>query len=164
MELDPMNYMEGHSIDLLRIETDCIVLSVKQVPVGSPVLNTVLEFLSDAEINLEILTQTAPVRGKSELAFVLPQRNKADIERLICMLADLYPKAQALLNENITLLSLTGVGMRTQSGIAARFLNVFSSLDIPVLMITTSEIRVAAVIPEIHAPEAVKAVKSAFSL
>ena len=54
--------------------------------------------------------------------------------------------------------------MRTQSGVAAKFFQVLADAEVPVRMITTSEIRIAVVIADEYVPQAVRAVKAAFDL
>lgn len=153
-------YMEGHAIDQLRIDTDSLLFSVRGARADADVLERVLSYFDRENVVVNILTQTAPVDGRTEYGFIISDRHKAQAQYLKTALEG----CECLINEHIVRLSLTGIGMRTQSGIAARFLDVFAREDIPVLMITTSEIRIAAVVESESAARAVAALRTVFEL
>ena len=76
------------------------------------------------------------------------------------------PKGQLeqTVNKNITRLNLHGIGMRTQSGVAARYLQVFADNDIQVMMVTTSEICISCIVRNEDAKKAATAIQAAFQL
>ena len=57
-----------------------------------------------------------------------------------------------------------GVGMKTHSGLAAKFFTALSKDGINVLMISTSEIRIAALVPLEQLNDAVRALHTAYGL
>ncbi len=67
-------------------------------------------------------------------------------------------------NPNVGKVAVVGVGMKTHSGLAARFFEALSDKGINVLMISTSEIRIAALVPLDQLNEAVKALHTAYGL
>ncbi|MPN39093.1 Aspartate kinase Ask LysC [bioreactor metagenome] len=68
------------------------------------------------------------------------------------------------INKEISKLSVVGIGMRSQSGVAAKFFQLLADNNIPMLMITTSEIRISCVIPSELRDTAVMATADAFDL
>ena len=75
-----------------------------------------------------------------------------------------YPEIKITINKDITRLSVSGIGMRTQSGVAAKFFQVLADNDVQILMITTSEIRISCIIKIEDTEKAVAATKEAFDL
>ena len=65
---------------------------------------------------------------------------------------------------HISKVAVVGVGMKTHSGLAARFFEALSDKGINVLMISTSEIRIAALVPLDQLNEAVKALHTPYGL
>ena len=60
--------------------------------------------------------------------------------------------------------AVVGVGMKTHAGLAAKFFNALSDAGINVLMISTSEIRIAALVPLDQLDDAVRALHTAYGL
>ena len=54
--------------------------------------------------------------------------------------------------------------METQSGVAARVFGVLAAQKIPVLSVSTSETKIALIIPESDEAKAVRSLKAAFKI
>ena len=65
------------------------------------------------------------------------------------------------IDPNVGKVAVVGVGMKTHSGLAAKFFNALSEKGVNVLMISTSEIRIAALVPLEQLNDAVKALHTA---
>ena len=67
-------------------------------------------------------------------------------------------------NKSVGKVAVVGVGMKTHAGLAAKFFNALSDAGINVLMISTSEIRIAALVPLDQLDDAVRALHTAYGL
>ena len=67
-------------------------------------------------------------------------------------------------DESVVKVSVVGVGMRTNSGVAQRMFETLADLNINIQTITTSEIKVSVLIDEKFIELAVRALHSAFGL
>ena len=79
-------------------------------------------------------------------------------------LAEVLPTLSARGSVTGRKVAVVGVGMKTHSGLAARFFQALSEEGINVLMISTSEIRIAALVPLSQLNDAVRALHSAYGL
>ena len=61
-------------------------------------------------------------------------------------------------------ISVVGVGMRNHPGVAARFFSVLAAHKVPVHLVTTSEIKISAVVDQQHLTVAAEALHTEFSL
>ncbi|MEZ4603354.1 MAG: ACT domain-containing protein [Desulfobacterales bacterium] len=61
-------------------------------------------------------------------------------------------------------ISITGVGMRSHFGVAAKMFATLAAENINILMISTSEIRISCVIEEKYTELAVRSLHTAFGL
>ena len=68
------------------------------------------------------------------------------------------------IDANVGKVAVVGVGMKTHSGLAAKFFNALSDKGVNVLMISTSEIRIAALVPLEQLQDAVRALHTAYGL
>ena len=74
-------------------------------------------------------------------------------------------KAGSVTNHHkVVKLSLVGIGMRTQTGVASTMFQALGKAGIPIQMISTSEIRISVVIDEEQLEAGVRAVHQAFEL
>ena len=67
-------------------------------------------------------------------------------------------------DENITKISIVGVGMRSHSGIASKMFQTLSREGVNILMISTSEIKVSCIIDAKYSELAVRVLHEAFGL
>ncbi|MEF9918020.1 MAG: ACT domain-containing protein [Eubacterium sp.] len=148
-----MPYMERHSVDGLNIDSKNLMISLKRVPISSFIFNRCLNDLAAATVNDAI-----------DVSFIVLERDLETVKTIIDALGDEYPEIKITINKDITRLSVSGIGMRTQSGVAANFFQVLADNDIQILMIATSEIRISCIIKASDTDKAVEATKIAFKL
>lgn len=67
-------------------------------------------------------------------------------------------------DSNIAKVSVIGVGMKNHSGVASVMFNTLARENINIIMISTSEIRISAVVEEKYAELAVRVLHTAFGL
>jgi aspartate kinase len=71
-------------------------------------------------------------------------------------------EVQAL--DHVAKISTVGVGMRNHPGVAARFFSVLAAHGIQVHLVTTSEIKISAIIDRQHLEAAARALHTEFKL
>jgi aspartate kinase len=121
--------------------------------------------LAEASVNVDMIVQSVPRAGtRTDLTFTVPA---ASLARSI----DVLGKAKAdigyedmLTDTGITKVSIVGVGMRSNPGVAATMFRTLADRGINLLAITTSEIKVSVLIPEDYTELAVRVLHTAFGL
>jgi aspartate kinase len=71
---------------------------------------------------------------------------------------------KVLSEENIAKVSIVGVGMKNNAGVAARMFEAMAAENINILMISTSEIKISCVIHDKYGELAVRVLHDAFGL
>jgi len=102
--------------------------------------------------------------GKTDLTFTVPKVNYREAMKIAKTVGRKIGAKEVIGDENIGKVSVTGVGMRSHSGVAAKMFSALSRENINIMMITTSEIRISCVIEEKYAELAVQALHTAFGL
>lgn len=159
-----MSPMEHQAITGLAIDNDELMVSLKNVPFD---MNITAQFFSDLakkSINIDMISQTAPVYGAINISFSAPIEDLSELRKILYDFMEKYPQVEMDINKEISKLSVVGIGMRSQSGVAAKFFQLLADNNIPMLMITTSEIRISCVIPSELRDTAVMATADAFDL
>ena len=159
-----MSPMEQQAITGLAIDNDELMVSLKNVPFD---MNITAQFFSDLakkSINIDMISQTAPVYGAINISFSAPIEDLSELRKILYDFMEKYPQVEMDINKEISKLSVVGIGMRSQSGVAAKFFQLLADNNIPMLMITTSEIRISCVIPSELRDTAVMATADAFDL
>jgi aspartate kinase len=124
------------------------------------VLADLFEELAAKSVVVDIITQSES-EGKQRLAFSIPVE---DIKVAQGILNRRFPAIQIEIMDQVSKISIVGVGMRHHPGVAALFFKTLSENNINVHLVTTSEIKVSAIIPKEKLSQAVQTLHTAFKL
>ena len=117
---------------------------------------SLFEPLAQAGINVDMIVQNVSLEGSTDISFTVPasaaDRARAEAEAV----ADEIRAAGVSIDGSIGKVSVVGIGMKTESGIAAKMFRILSDNDINIQMISTSPIRISCVIDEASIEEAVR--------
>ncbi len=115
--------------------------------------------LADAGINVDVIVKTPPhVNQRCSVHFTVPQ---SDGEQALKLLTQFNPQID---QKAVVKLSIVGIGMRTHSGVAAKLFEALEAAQIPMHLITTSEIKVSVLIDQSHVKTALVLVHDLFQL
>lgn len=156
--------MEGQSITGVAIDNDQIMITIRDIPFDMNITAHFFYQFANKSINIDMISQSAPIDGLINISFTVPSSDLNDANKILSAFQEKYPSIGVFINESISKLSVVGVGMRSQSGVAAKFFQLLTDNDIQMLMITTSEIRISCIIKSKDKDIAVKATAEAFEL
>jgi len=125
----------------------------------------VLRPLAQAGIVVDVIVQAHIQNGRTNLTFTLPGSDLArakDILAKAC--ADLCPPDQIKAEENLSKVSVVGVGMRSHAGVALKMFEILAADNIHIHLISTSEIKISCVIEAKYAELAVHSLHDGFDL
>ncbi|MCI1935661.1 MAG: ACT domain-containing protein [Bifidobacteriaceae bacterium] len=139
-------------------------ITLRNIPDRTGMAADVFEALAKAGVNIDMIVQSGTTSGTADISFTIPESQSELTLTQLNNIKDLIGFTDVNLNRKIGKISLVGVGMKTHSGITALFFKALSDANINVLMISTSEIRLSAVVALDDLDDAVRAVHSAFDL
>ena len=144
------------------------MVTLRGIPDRPGRVTAVFNGLAEAGINIDIIVQalaaTDPDHAVADISITFPESQLRKVQEFIDTHKDELEYKTADVNTQIGKISLVGVGMKTHSGITARFFQALSDESINVLMISTSEIRISAVVPLEDLTTEVRSVHTAFGL
>ncbi|MEO5640911.1 MAG: aspartate kinase [Sphingomicrobium sp.] len=121
--------------------------------------------LADAGINVDMIVQSAPHEGlKSDLTFTVPKASLAHSVDALAKVKQAGGFEGIVTNTDIVKVSVVGVGMRSNAGIAAQMFDTLAERQINIVAISTSEIKVSVLISEDYTELAVRVLHTAFGL
>ncbi len=145
-----------HDLNVSRI-------TLTGIRTGPGTMSRIFTPLADADISVDVIVESAPKEGASDVAFTV---SRADFERAR-LLAGEAAKAlsgQVEGEKNLGKVSVVGTGMLNRPGYAARMFDALGGVGIPIRMVSTSEIQVTCVIPAERVEEAVRRLHEDFEL
>ncbi len=153
--------IEQPVVSAVTHDANTAVFKLFPVPSGPDFLARLFDTLAKKGVVVDIITQSETSEGQ-RLAFSV---TKEDIPLSRQALKDFVEKAEHVtLIENMAKLSVVGVGMRNHPGVAARFFAVLAKTGVPIHLVTTSEIKISAVIDQVKLKEAAQALHTEFGL
>ena len=161
-EADPL--METKSITGLSVSERVILVSINHLPSQSRHTADLFIKLARNEINIDMISQTHTPDGFVNLAFTASSEDTHLINEVLAEIQQKYADVIVSTDTQIVKISVVGMGMRTQSGVAATLFELFASNDIDYKLITTSEISISYTIDCSIKEKAIHLIASAFNL
>ena len=120
------------------------------------------ENIANKNISMDMISQTAPINSSNiTVSFTIP---KEDLVKAKEIVSKYVLKNKIIIDENITKLSLVGLGMKHTSGVASKVFNILRKNGIKVKLITTSEIRITCAISSKDTHAAVQGIAREFNI
>ena len=139
-------------------------VTITRVPDRPGVALHLFQPVADANIVVDMIIQNTSIEGHTDLTFTVP---KGDLKKTLAIVnpvaADIGA-GQVVSEENIAKVSIVGVGMKNNAGVAARMFEAMAAENINILMISTSEIKISCVIEDKYGELAVRVLHDAFGM
>jgi aspartate kinase len=139
-------------------------ITVTGLPDAPDTIHRLLKPISDANIDIDMIVVATNKPGHADLSFTVHRDDYAQAQRAVRTAADTYPGSNVGGSDRVAKLSIVGVGMRSHAGVATKLFETLASGNVPVFLVSTSEIKVSVLIPEEALEASVKRLHAAFGL
>ncbi|MBI2354010.1 MAG: aspartate kinase [Deltaproteobacteria bacterium] len=156
--------MEGILVSGVAYDKNEAKIAVMGVPDKPGIAAKILTPLSDAAISVDMIVQNVSQAGLTDFTFTV---TKADLKQALLITNEVAKEIQAkevIADENISKVSIVGLGMRSHAGVATRMFSALAANNINIQMISTSEIKIAVAIDEKYTELAVRVLHETFGL
>ena len=140
-------------------------VTVRHVPDRPGIAGSIFGSLADAAINVDMIVQNVTEDGATtDMTFTV---GKTDLERARRVLGKLQGELdfkEINADPNVAKVSVVGVGMRSQPGVAKTMFHTLAEKGINIQVISTSEIKVSVLIGAEYTELAVRALHTAYGL
>jgi aspartate kinase len=156
--------MESILVSGVTYAKDETKIAVMRVPDKPGIAAKILSPLSAANISVDMILQNVSEDGFTDFTFTV---TKADFKKALLITKEAAAEIHArdvLTDENISKVSVVGLGMRSHAGVATRMFETLAREGINIQMISTSEIKVSVVIDAKYTELAVRVLHDEFEL
>ena len=158
--------MESNVVSGIAYSRDEAKMTLVSVADRPGIAAAIFGHLSDAGVNVDMIIQNIAEDGRTDLTFSCPTEQVIRAERA---LQDGNSKnhvnfQQLIADTNVAKISAVGIGMRSQSGVAAKMFKTLSDEGINIKVIATSEIKISVLIDRKYMELAIQALHDAFEL
>ena len=157
--------MERRLITGISYSKDDIRVTLKNMPDHPGLSSSIFGALAENEINVDMIVQNISADGKLvDITFTLP---KIDLDRAINAIESVRDKigySDISIDKNIAKISVVGVGMASNSGVAYTMFKTLSEKNINISLISTSEIKISILIDKEYGELAVRILHTAYGL
>jgi aspartate kinase len=165
MVVDEDEIVEQQVVTGIAYSPDEAKVTLVNVPDRPGIAAAIFGSLADAAINVDMIVQNVGQDAKAtDMTFTV---GTADVERTAKVLDGLKEElahAEIVTDSNVCKVSVVGVGMRSQPGVAKTMFSTLADKGINIQVISTSEIKVSVLIGSEYTELAVRALHTAFGL
>ena len=163
---DEEEIMESNVVSGIAFSRDEAKMTLTSIADRPGMAAAIFGTLSDAGINVDMIIQNISDNGRTDMTFSCPtEQVKRAEEALNASKEHQSLNFEALIADTeVAKISAVGIGMRSQSGVAAKMFNTLSQEGINIKVIATSEIKISVLIDRKYTELAVQALHDAFAL
>ena len=157
--------MERNEIAGIAADRNEARITLTGVPDQPGTVAQVITPLADAGIQVDMIVHAAtPNTAVSDLTFTVPRASLSLAMSVIEQRKGAIGYAELIHDDSVAKVSIVGVGIRSNPGLAAKMFEVLAERQINLLAVSSSEIKVSALIAEAELELAVRVLHSAFGL
>jgi aspartate kinase len=155
--------MEQAVVSGVTLDEDQVKVTVIDVPDKPGVAANIFGVLAEANINVDMIIQSSAHKGGiNDISFTIGHNRVNEAREILEKEKSSIGTAEVIISEDVDKISIVGVGMKSNPGVAARMFDVLSKHGVNIEMIATSEIKVSCVIPHKKGEAALKALHKEF--
>lgn len=156
--------MEKLTVTGVTLKNDDARMTVADIPDKPGIAAEIFGALAEKKINIDVIVQSTGKDKMNAIAFTLPVASVAEAKATVESLTKKWGSGSISTDENISIVSAVGVGMKSHTGVAASMFKTLADNNINIEMISTSEIKISCVISKDRGKDALRLVHTVFGL
>lgn len=156
--------MEEKSVTGVTVNEDVLMISVNHIPYKPENISLIFQELAAKNINIDMISQTPPEKGKVNITFTTSKKDLNEAKNVLGDLKNKFPKIEIEIDSTVVKVSVIGIGMRQQAGVAAKIFDIFAKNSIEFKQVTTSEISISYTVNEKDRKKAVQVLAKEYEL
>ncbi len=140
------------------------IVTLNKLPHDPKILADIFGALAKQNISIDMISQTAPVAGTISLSFSMSDQDLAQAFEVLRPFNAQNPGMRLDIMGSAVKLTVEGMGMERQSGVAANMFALLAQHNIQTKLVTTAETKISVIIDETDEYEATDLIAKAYSL
>lgn len=141
--------MEEKIITGISVNEDILMVNIEEIPTYAKNVYAILEQAVKFGVNIGVISQNDVSSEHGSFAFTCPQSDKASLEKISEILKEKFERISVIINPYVTKVSIVGIGLISNIGIAARVFKVLADNNISFHQVATSEISIGLIVDEV---------------
>lgn len=139
-------------------------ITVQGVPDVPGVSLQLFRLLADHKIDVDMIVQNVGQEKLADISFTVLKEELKSATRVVQQAVQQIGARSFTLDDDVSKVSVVGLGMARQTGVAHSMFRALADAEINIQMITTSEIKISVLVARASALAALRAVHQAFRL
>lgn len=156
--------MEEKVITGLSVSNDVLMITVNNILFKSNNIANIFEKVAAENVNVDMISQTSPLNERVNLSFTTSKEDIYSIRNVMDEIKRQNSELEVVIEEDISKISLVGIGMMNQSGVTGRVFRALADNEIEFRQITTSEISISYTLNSEDKERAVEVLAREFDL
>ena len=163
--LDEKKLIEKEIVSGVSFSKNESIITISGIPDKPGISAKIFGLISEKNINVDMIVQNISQDGVSaNITFTLPNKELEIAKSLLQQNLDQINYKSIKVEEKVSKVSVIGMGMMSQSGVAEKMFNTLANNSINILAISTSEIKISDLIDEKYTELAVKSLHEVYNL
>ncbi|MAJ34968.1 MAG: aspartate kinase [Candidatus Puniceispirillum sp. TMED52] len=165
MVIEEKSEMEKNLVSGIAFSLDEAKVTLVAIEDSPGIAAKIFGDLADAHINVDMIVQTAASEpGKTDITFSVPETDLERTRKVLDEVRKVITCADMITSSHVCKISVVGVAMRSQPGIAKTMFETLAEKGINIEVISTSEIKISVLIASEYKELAVRSLHTAFHL
>ena len=156
--------MEEKIITGISINENILMVNVEDIPTYAKNVYAIFEEAEKKGININMISQNDVSSEHGSFAFTTPKTDKASLEQVSEILQEKFDRISIIINPYVVKVSVVGIGLVSNIGIAARIFRVLSENNISFHQVATSEISLSIIVDEVMGKKVAELLAKEFDL
>ena len=156
--------MEKKIITGISINENILMVNIENIPTYAKNVYEIFKIAEEFGVSIGIISQNDVTSENGSIAFTAAKTDEAGLEKAIVKLKDKLKGIEVVVNKDVSKVSLVGIGMVSNIGIASRTFKVLSENDISFHQVSTSEISFSLVVDTNKAKEVARLLSKEFEI
>ena len=156
--------MEEKVITGVSINENMVMVNVEEITTNAQNIYEIFEKAEANGINIDMISQNDVTSHHGSFAFTCPKTDIAALEKIGKEIEPHFPQTSFIINPYITKVSIVGIGLISNIGVAAKMFKTLAENDISFHQISTSEISISLVVDEVMGKRIAEMFAKAFDL
>lgn len=156
--------MEKLLVTGVTLKKDESRISLTDVPDRPGIAAELFQALAESHINVDMIVQSTGQNKVNTISFTILEKDTQKATQKLEAVIESWGSGTMSVDNDISIVSAVGVGMKSHEGIAAKMFSAFAENGINIEMISTSEIKISCVIARQEGQKALQLLHKVFEL
>lgn len=133
---------------LINVSEDITLITFNNAPASSEFISFVFELITKNNINVDMISQTAPTGNLTKFSFTIDDENLNKTLDICNQVKEKYPTINSLASSTNAKITIFTKKMTDEIGFALKIFSALNNVKIDPLIITTSEVDISVLVAQ----------------